>query len=225
MADVRPSAPPATWLNFGSNDNDHDQEGGIVTKRKKRGNCWAICAGVSVLVIAAIVVALILLYVRVSHARDPTTLVNSITILHLPALLGGNSTDPNTNMTIVADVSLKNPNYFSAVFGESNTSVVYRGREVGSGKAPGGISRARKAVWMNITVDIILNRMLQVPGVFSDFASQEFSLESFTRIHTHTKILNLVQKNGQIDINCSYIYDVARQTTREAVCNSHLKMF
>ncbi|KAM7260466.1 hypothetical protein ACFE04_016207 [Oxalis oulophora] len=208
---IRPSAPPTPWLN-------NDQE--VLVSRRK--NSYVIFIVVSLLVVTTL--TLVILYFTAFRVRNPTTFVNSVTTVQLPGFLGGNSTVPNANMTIVADVSVKNPNMFSVKFGESDTMVTYRGMEIGSGKAPGGISRAWKMVRMNITIDIIPSKIMQVPEYLTDFISGEYSMESFTMVDGHTKILNLMNKNVEIDMNCSFVYDVTKYITKKAVCISRIKL-
>ncbi|KAI6690084.1 hypothetical protein NL676_026912 [Syzygium grande] len=79
--------------------------------------------------------------------------------------------------TVVADVSVENPNVASFRCGGSATEISYGGEVVGEGKIPAG----RAATWrmrrMNVTVEVVPARIAAAPRLSNDLAAENLTME------------------------------------------------
>lgn len=72
---------------------------------------------------------------------------------------GGGGSSPLW-MTVVADVSVRNPNAASLRYAGSKTAVYYRAARVGGASGPPGTARARRTVRLNVTVSVAVGALL-----------------------------------------------------------------
>ncbi|KAG6416404.1 hypothetical protein SASPL_123834 [Salvia splendens] len=136
------------------------------------------------------------------HWKDPVIRLNGVTVDRLDLINGTTTPQPGSNMSLTADVSVQNPNYASFRYPEMTSSLYYRGTEIGEARGPAGKARARRTARMNVTVEVIADRVTGQPELGSDINSGMLTLGSYTVVGGKVKIL-MVKKHDRITMNCS----------------------
>jgi hypothetical protein len=202
--------------------SDEDEE--LSTELKLRQRKYIKCCGLVTAVFLLLAVTLLVLVFTVFHIRDPEVRMNSVTLRQLNLAAVNSTSGPRSNITLTADVSVKNPNAASFRYTNSTTSVYYRGEMVGEAQIPSGKAKARRTQRMNLTVDIITDKILAVESLKSDLSSGALAMSSYTKISGRVKILNIFKKNIVVQMNCTMSYNVSSRSIQNQECNSHVRV-
>ncbi|GMH22677.1 hypothetical protein Nepgr_024520 [Nepenthes gracilis] len=181
-----------------------------------------LCGCLTVAALALIAIITILAF-TVFRVKDPKIRLNSISIRGLK-IDATTLTTPQINMTLVADVSIKNPNAASFKFGNGTTSVYYHGITVGEVWSPPGRARARRTVRMNLTVVVNGEKLLSAPGLLSDVRSGSLIIDSYTTIGGRVQIINVIKKHLVVEMNCTMTVLISSQEIQEQMCTSHASL-
>lgn len=171
------------------------------------------CAGAFLFFVAIFVVALIFTVFKV---RGPAISLNSSAVkVHL--INGTDLPEPGSNATIHADVSVKNRNFVSFRHPASASTVYYRDAAIGEARAPAGYMPARRTKRMNVTVDIIMDRVAEQPDFAPDFESGLVSMSWYTRLRGRAKFL-FIKKRTTMKMNCTASVNVTTMTLAHYRC-------
>lgn len=205
---VRPLAPS---IDHRPSSDDYD-----IAKKLRRRRFIKCCACLLALIVILAVVVVILIF-TVFRVKSPIIRMNKITVTKLELI---NNTIPklDSNITITVDVSIKNPNVVSFKFSNTSTTMYYHNTVVGEGRGPPGQSKARRTTRMNITVDIITDRMLSNPNLQSDIGLGLLSMGSYSKIPGRVKIFNVIKKQVVVKINCTMSVNITSQTIQQQKC-------
>ncbi|KAL3829697.1 hypothetical protein ACJIZ3_018499 [Penstemon smallii] len=214
---VRPLAPSADRPT--SSDDEESAAVSTGIRRKRFIKCCG-CAAALLLIQAVIIVILIFTLFRV---RDPIIRMNGVTVARLDLISGTNTPRPGSNMTLNADVSVKNPNYASFKYQNTTTVLYYRGVVIGEARGPAGRARARRTMRMNVTVDVITDRILSQPDLGSDVNSGLLSMSTFTRVGGRVKML-IVNRHVTVTMNCSMTVNITSQGIQHQKCKRTVKL-
>ncbi|KAL3642704.1 hypothetical protein CASFOL_013519 [Castilleja foliolosa] len=144
----------------------------------------------------------IALIFTVFKVKDPVIQMNSVAVTRLDLVSGTTTPRPGSNMTLDADVSVKNPNYESFRYQNTTTAIYYRGVLIGEARGPPGRARARRTMRVNVTVDVMTDRVISQPGLGSDINSGLLTMSSYTVVDGRVKIL-MIRKYVTVRMNCS----------------------
>ena len=220
MADkdqVRPLAP-ASNNRFRSEEDDNLS----IQLKLPRRKPYAKCCGCLAAILVLIAVTMLILSFTVLHVKGPIIKMNSVTVD--PFQINNGSVSTDTNITLTADVSVKNPNVASFRFGNTTTAVYYSGVEVGEGRSPGGLAKARRTMSMNLTVEIVPAKIMAVPGLVAEVGSGSLTMDSYTRIEGRVKIVNIVKKKVVVKLNCTLTYNFASKGIQGQSCKRHVSL-
>ncbi|KAK9079612.1 hypothetical protein SSX86_001285 [Deinandra increscens subsp. villosa] len=184
-----------------------------------------LCCGITAATILIISVVMLVLGFTIFHIKNPKITMNSVSIIGLdrvnsPSQLTGNL----TNLTVVADVSVKNSNVAAFRFERSNSSLLYHDTVVGVADIPGGVAKARRTVRLNVTFEVAVAEIAGNERFGRDLAAGMLPVESYTRIDGRVKILSFIKKKVTVTMNCSIAVNV---TSREIVnqgCKKHVSI-
>ncbi|XP_015888819.3 uncharacterized protein LOC107423719 [Ziziphus jujuba] len=214
---VRPLAQETDFHPIDGLENDV-----ALNKKLRRRKYIKCCACVSSLILIPAVVVVILIF-TVFRVKEPIIRVNKFTVIHLE-LVNNTVPKPGSNITINADVSVKNPNVASFKYTNTTTTLFYHGTVVGEARGPPGKSKARRTMRMNITVDIITDRMLSNPNLMSDVGSGLLSMNSYSSISGRIKILDIIKKHVVVKMNCSMTVNISSQAIQDQKCKRKVKL-
>ncbi|CAN4111526.1 unnamed protein product [Withania somnifera] len=219
---VRPLAP--------ASDRPLSSEDDETTLHKKRFHqrrCFKYCSCVSTFLFLVAIILIILIF-TVFKVKDPIIRMNGVTVEKID-LVNNSGTilpmpKPGSNMTIKADISVKNPNYSSFRYNNTTTSIFYRDTVVGEARGPPGKSKARRTTRMNVTIDIITDKILSHPGLQDDISTGLFTMNSYTRVGGRVKLLNMIKKHVVVKMNCSITVNITSQAIQDQKCTKKVKL-
>lgn len=189
-----------------------DEELSTELRKQRQGfHKCTICCGIITAVILIIAVVMLVLGFTIFHVKNPKINMNSVTIMGLDRI---NSTTLLGNLTVVADVSIKNTNVAAFKFEKSNASLLYHDTVVGVADIPGGVAKARKTMRLNVTFEVIVTEIARNQQFGSDLRAGILPVESYTKINGRVKILNIIKRKVTVTMNCSIAVNV---TSREIV--------
>ncbi|EOX95848.1 hypothetical protein QUC31_005248 [Theobroma cacao] len=207
---VRPLAPAS---DLPSSD---DGEAALQLKKVQRKKCVKCCGCIAALMIIQAVVIIILVF-TVFRVKDPVIKMNGVAVTHLE-LINGTTPKPGSNISLIADVSVKNPNVASFKYKNTTTTLYYYGTIVGEARGPAGRAKARRTMRMNISVDIITDRLLASPNLVADVNSGTLTMSSYSRIGGRVNMLNIIKKHVTVKMNCSMTVNISSQAIQEQKC-------
>ncbi|GMH10068.1 hypothetical protein Nepgr_011909 [Nepenthes gracilis] len=152
--------------------------------RRRRNICLITAAA-----IIALVIALVIIGVTVFRARRPVTTVNSVSLENFHLSLNVLQISAQINVTLLAGISVKNPNKVGMKYTNSSAIVQYRGIVVGEAPIPAGSISAGETLPMNITIDIMADRLLTNSKFYTDVFNGTLPISTYTRISGKVKIL------------------------------------
>ncbi|GKD13181.1 late embryogenesis abundant protein-like protein, partial [Tanacetum coccineum] len=167
-----------------------DEELSMELKKQRKGfrKC-TICCGIITAILLIIAVIMLILGFTVLHVKNPKINMNSVSIMGLDRI------NITTNLTVVADVSVKNPNVAAFKFEKSNSSLLYHGTVVGLADIPHGVAKARRTLRLNVTFDVMVAEIIGKQEFRSDLAATGIlPFESYTKINGRVKILNIIKR-------------------------------
>ncbi|GAB2224659.1 hypothetical protein Droror1_Dr00005424 [Drosera rotundifolia] len=197
-----------------------------VYARRRRLKHMKRCGYVTATMILLLFFIILLLALTVFRVKQPQIRLNGVTIQKLDLNLT-NIAKPEINVTLVADVSIKNPNAASFRYGNTTTSVSYKGVVVGEVEAPAGLARAMRTARMNLTIDVNGEKLLAAaPNLLTNvvLGGGDLVMDTYTRIGGRVKIMNVVKKHVVVVMNCSVSFDVSSREVKHQQCEQHVSL-
>lgn len=194
---------PSSFTN--SSRSSHNDQEAILTndrlKARRRRN-YVQCCGCITAIVLIIVVTFLIFSFTVYNVKVPQLNLNSVTFI--------NSTPQSnnySNITLIADVSVKNPNLFTFRFGSSTTLIYYKGTKIGEVTSPPGKAKGRKTLRLNVTVEIMMK-----------MGEKDVNISSFTKLGGKVKVLNLINRKVEVHMNCNVVYNMTSGSTHGKSC-------
>lgn len=216
----REQVKPLTPAGYHTSRSDEDE---ILSKQLKlKQRKYLKCCGCFTALLLILAVLIIVLTFTVFHIRDPMVRINTLTLQNLE--LADGTLRQDVNITLIAGVSVKNPNAASFIYSNSTTTIYYHGEMVGEARIPSGKAKARHTLSMNVTVDIVPSKVLGVPSLKSDLTSGGLKMmSSYTEMRGQVKILNIAKKNVEVKINCTMTYNFSSQAIQDQNCHPDIR--
>ncbi|CAI9764859.1 unnamed protein product [Fraxinus pennsylvanica] len=216
---VRPLAPASERI---SSDDEEIALQNVKNLKKRRCIKCCGCIAAVILIQAAVVVILIFTVFKV---KDPIIRMNNVIVTKLEPI---NATmplpRPGSNMSITADISVKNPNYASFKFPNTSTTLFLHGTVIGDAQGPPGKSKARRTTRMNVTVNIIADRILSQPSLGDDINSGLIAIDSYTVVGGRVKLMNIIKKHVTVKMNCTVSINITTRAIQEQKCKRKVKL-
>ncbi|KAL3517223.1 hypothetical protein ACH5RR_024125 [Cinchona calisaya] len=219
---VRPLAPASERQNI---DVEEDQATLYNNSTRDINNrrCIKCCGAITAILLIQATIIIILIF-TVFKVKDPVIKLNGVTVNKLELLNGTTTPKPGSNMTLTADVSVKNPNYATFKYKNTTTTLFYRGTVIGEARGPPGKSKARRTMRMNITIDFIMDRLTNHPMLNSDVGSGLLPMSSFTRVGGRVNMVGIVKKHVVVKMNCSIAVNITSRTIQDQKCKRKVKL-
>lgn len=208
---VRPLAQATDRLGSDGDDTELPVQ---KIRRKRRIKCCGYITAL-VLILAAVIVILIFTVLRV---KDPIIKMNGVTVTRLELINNTAIPKPGVNMSLIANVSVKNPNVASFKYSNTTTTLFYHGAVVGEARGPPGKAKPQRTMQMNITVDIITDRLVSSPNLQADVNSGLLAMSSYSRIPGRVKILHIIKKHVVVKMNCTFRVNISSEAIQEQKC-------
>lgn len=222
---IRPLAPSSHRIHIEKEEDGvnylsaSDTE--LAKKRRRRRRCIKCCGccGVTTVIVGIVVLILALTVFKV---KDPTIRMNSIRFDGLNALVSSNL-QTNLNITVSADVSIKNPNSVSVKFRAATASLIYGDRDIAEALIPPGSARARRTFRMNVNVTVMVEKLVGIPRLMSDLVAGELPVSMVTKINGKVN-LGLIKKSVGVRMNCAMVVDLQSQDVKDIDCERKVSL-
>ncbi|GLJ38133.1 hypothetical protein SUGI_0776290 [Cryptomeria japonica] len=195
------------------------------SKRKRRRRlcgCFISC-GVFTIILGIIILILAL---TVFKTKDPKITLNSVKIGHLKTKIDLAALKAHLNLTLTADMSIKNTNK-AASFKHANSTatMMYQGKTVGQAVIPAGKLKADQTARMNVSVTVFLDAFVSnVAQLINDAFSGSLDMSAKTHMTGRVTILHLVKKHVNVVSLCDITVDVSSMKVKTQKCKNSYKL-
>ncbi|KAL0739860.1 hypothetical protein Bca4012_081373 [Brassica carinata] len=190
-------------------------------RRRSRIKCL-LCVIVTSLILTTIVLTLVFTVFRV---KAPIVEMNGVTVNGQDSTAGTQIQLLGTNISMIVDVSVKNPNYVTFRYSNTTTDIYYKGMVVGEARGPPGKARAHRTARMNMTVDIRIDRLVLEPGLVREISGSGLvNLWSYTKVSGKVKIMGIVKKHVTVKMNCTMAVNISRQAIQDVECKNSIDL-
>ncbi|KAH0980225.1 hypothetical protein GBA52_007402 [Prunus armeniaca] len=169
------------------------------------------CGIVIALVLLQIVV-LGVLCLTVFRFKDPNIKLAAISVENFSTALG---TSTAINMTLRAEIKVKNQNWGKLKYDESVLVLSHEGLTVGEGTIPKGSIKMRHSKQVSVSVEAKLDGR---SSSSSDISSGVLNLKSYAKLSGKVSMVGLVKKRRSGEMNCSLTISLARQAIQDFHC-------
>ncbi|KAJ9681383.1 hypothetical protein PVL29_020321 [Vitis rotundifolia] len=190
-------------------------------RRRRCIKCWGCIAAIILVFTVVVVVVLVFTVFRV---KDPVIKLNGVTVDKLELINGTTTPRPGVNMSLTADVSVKNPNFSSFRYKNTTTTLFYRGTVIGEARGPPGQAKARRTMKMNVTVEIVPDSVMSNPSLLTDISSGILPMNTYSRVPGRVKILKIVKKHVVVKMNCSIALNITSRSIQEQKCKKDVNL-
>ncbi|CAI9774743.1 unnamed protein product [Fraxinus pennsylvanica] len=153
-------------------------------KRRRKIICLVVIS-----VILALALIFTILGLTVFKAKRPVITVNSAVLSDLHFSFDMARLRVFLNVTVDTSVAVKNPNRVGFEYINSTALLKYRGDVVGEVPVPAGKIGARDSKIMNVTLTLMLDRVLSNSNLYSDIMSGTLPLQTYARIAGKVRML------------------------------------
>ncbi|PIM99287.1 hypothetical protein CDL12_28221 [Handroanthus impetiginosus] len=179
-------------------------------KAHHRRNCIK-CGGCAAAIILITVTVILVLMLTIFHVKDPVLKINSLNFKGLNS--SANFGPGGYNLTVEADVSVKNPNVASFKFVNATTKLYYNGSIIGETTSPSGHVRARRTLQTEVL--IVVDKMMEVGGLKG---RSILRINLCMRIYGNVKITNGIKKSFVLSTDCTMNVNVSSHGIQDWNC-------
>ncbi|GAV85086.1 LEA_2 domain-containing protein [Cephalotus follicularis] len=183
-----------------------------VVRKERCNKCFVYFLAFFVL-LCAIVLVLALI---VMHPRNPGIKLSSVTVKNLEH---GNGTQPYLNVTLVAEVTIKNTNFGEFRYVDTNGSVLYGVMEIGNMKFRQGSVKARETNKFDVNMDVRSYRLQETRDLSIDINDGMVNLTSNAELEGNMYLLKYVMKKRTAKLNCGMRLNLTSQSIQDLACN------
>ncbi|XP_054782511.1 uncharacterized protein LOC129289780 [Prosopis cineraria] len=224
---VRPLAPAANRYLRDGHDEDTISSGRatpVPIKRLRRRRFIVKCCGCMTALILLLAVTIIVLAFTVFKVKDPEITLNGFNITKIELINNNTVPKPGTNISLTADVSLKNPNVVSFRYTNTTTTLYYHGTVVGEVRGPPGRAKARRTVRMDVDVDLITDNLMSSSNFTAEVVSGILTLNSYSRVPGKVKILKIYKKHVVVKMNCTVSANITARAIQDLNCKKKVQL-
>uniref|UniRef100_A0A5B7BQ05 Late embryogenesis abundant protein LEA-2 subgroup domain-containing protein n=1 Tax=Davidia involucrata TaxID=16924 RepID=A0A5B7BQ05_DAVIN len=175
-------------------------------RRKKRMKCL-----VYVVAFAVFQTAIITLFaLTVMKVKTPKFRVRSATIENFDIPTTSN---PSFNITMNAELGVKNTNFGHYKFDNSTITFLYMGTPVGSANILKARAKARSTKKFNVTVE------LRSGELGNDFNSGVLPLTSQSTLRGKVELMKVMKKKKSTNMNCTMEINISTRQLQNVKCN------
>ncbi|KAL3615834.1 hypothetical protein CASFOL_040128 [Castilleja foliolosa] len=160
----------------------------MTSKQISRRRCKCICLSVTASILGLGLLFLIL-GLTVFKVKHPTTTVDSISIQDLDLSLDIVKLRVLLNVTLDLGVTVTNPNSVGFKYTNSTAYLRYKGIDVGEVPVPAGRIGARDTRSLNLTLNLMADRLLSNSALYADVISGTLPLQTYVRLAGKVRVL------------------------------------
>uniref|UniRef100_A0A5B6ZV42 Late embryogenesis abundant protein LEA-2 subgroup domain-containing protein n=1 Tax=Davidia involucrata TaxID=16924 RepID=A0A5B6ZV42_DAVIN len=198
---------PASVHPRSDEESQSDQE----LRRKKKLKLYAYIAAFAVFqTIIILVFALI-----VMRIKTPDVKIRSVTVQNL------NVGTASYNMTLIAEVTVRNKNFGDYKYDNSTMSINYGTAAdviIGDGLIPKGNAKAKKTRRVNVTMEVSSNGVSDPSQVTSDINSGILMFNSHATLRGKVHLMKIMKKRKTTEMNCTMALNLTSRAIQDLNC-------
>ncbi|XP_068309378.1 late embryogenesis abundant protein At1g64065-like [Pyrus communis] len=181
-------------------------------KIQQNRKCFAYIA---IFVVFQIIV-LAIFGATVMKIKTPNVRLRSVTVQSLDYSSGSNS--PFFNMTLIAEVSVRNKNFGHFKFDPTKANVTFGGVIVGQGDIIKARAKARKTKRMNVTIEVNSDGISDGAKLGTEVSSGNVTLSTLATVRGKVTLMKMMKKRKTAHMNCSMIVNLPNQLVYDLAC-------
>ncbi|KAI4315480.1 hypothetical protein L6164_028281 [Bauhinia variegata] len=151
----------------------------------------------------------------VLRVTSPQIELRSATVNHIKYIT---SPSPSFNVTMIAYLTIKNPNFGRFNYDNSTVSVQYEGASVGDGGFGSARLKARETKGMNLTVNMRSTKLLVTGNLTSDINSGMLNLTSYAKLSGKVHLFKIFQKTTTAEMACIMNLNLTSKSIQDFQC-------
>ncbi|XP_062119578.1 late embryogenesis abundant protein At1g64065-like [Humulus lupulus] len=155
------------------------------------------------------------------RVRTPSLRLRSVHV-HSLNYFNDNTTNPHFDMTLVAEIAVRNKNFGHFRFDNATANVTYGGVRVGDGEIVKGRARARSTKRMNVTIEVMSSNERSVPQSMAklsgDIRSGNLTLTSVAELRGKVTLMKVIKKKKTAHMNCTMTVNLGTKSVRDLRC-------
>ncbi|KAJ3695165.1 hypothetical protein LUZ60_000542 [Juncus effusus] len=183
--------------------------------------CCIVCLA-SISIFAGTLI--LILSLTIFKLKDPSLIMNQINITHFDMTLVKNNHPISANLSLITNISLRNPNIASFKFDNSTTEFYYKEKMIGVAYAPYGKVRAYKTTEINVMMDLLMDRILEDFPSINVLREKDVNLTSFTDIKGRVNLLGVYKREIHLVMNCVIIigFSLKEVELKRSLCEAYV---
>ncbi|XP_015896529.3 late embryogenesis abundant protein At1g64065 [Ziziphus jujuba] len=204
-----------SWpLNPSRLNHRSDEENPVFNNiRKERSNKCFVYVFTAIVLQSIFILVFALVVLR---PKSPSVKLRSVTV---KSLRYTTSPLPSLNATLVAEISIKNPNFGSFKFENSAVSFLYEGKQINGKKTVKGNVSARETKRFNVSVEVRSSRLSEKQNLVNDLNSGIVKLSSLARIVGKVHLIKILKTKKTKEMNCTMSINLKNRTIKDLLCN------
>ena len=153
----------------------------------------------------------------VLHARNPKVEMRSASVKQIS--FSNSTSAPSFNGTMIALLTIKNPNFGPFNCELTKVSVLYGGVLLGDMKLGSDRLKAKETKGVNITVNLRSSRLFAAANLSSDIQSSMLRLTSYARLSGTVHLLKIVNKRKTTELACVVNLNLTSHSIHDFHCS------
>lgn len=179
-------------------------------RRQKSSKCFVFILSL----IVSLSIALLVFSLVVLRFNSPRVKLESVEIKNL------DYTSDSLNMSMVAELTIKNKNFGRLKLQNSSAIVFYGNSAIGSGTINGGnVIKGRETQRMNFTIQVKANGLGRENSNFSsEISSGLLKLSSYAKLRGEIRVLKKIIRRRTAILNCTMNLKLSSQEIQDLRC-------
>lgn len=199
-------------------DNKSPGMAPLSSKKTRARNCCFICLAILLL----LGLLFLILGLTVFKAKKPVMSVNDVSLADLDVSFDIARLLVHLNVTLNADLTVKNPNRVGFKYASTSAILQYKGQVVGDAPVPAGKIGSGETRPMNITLTVMADRLLSESGLYSDVMSGALPLTTYVKLSGAVHILFKIHVKSSS--TCDLFVDVLNRKLVNQTCHYKTKL-
>ncbi|GLJ12734.1 hypothetical protein SUGI_0196840 [Cryptomeria japonica] len=192
---------------------------------KRRRWLCGCCISCGVFVVALAIVILVLA-LTIFKTKDPRITLNSIAFGDFSTGVDVGALTVHVNLTLIADMSIKNPNKAASFkHGNSTTVMLYNRETAGEATLPAGKIKADGTSRMNVSVTVYVDNLVSSGSqIIRDGFAGSLNMTTRTEISGKVTVIRLIKKHVTVYAECDVNVDISSRDIEIYRCTKSLKI-
>ncbi|XP_054822956.1 late embryogenesis abundant protein At1g64065 [Prosopis cineraria] len=181
------------------------------SQEQRSNKCFVFLLAAFVLLCAILLVfASIVLRVKKPLLHFESASVNNLSYRTSPS--------PSFKLTMVAKITVNNPNFGNLDYGNSSVTVLYGNSRIAERELEGGRVKAGEIKALNVTLNLRSDPVVSSGNLSNDILSGAFNLTGYTKLTGTVHLLKFLKKNKSTELACVLRLNLTSYSVQNLQC-------